>query len=136
MPADELDKLQKKLYAWVFGALLASVGLNQGIQSQFVNRGDAFTGAQGVALTRRIENSEKLLIQHELRLDTIQVFTGSAADKMRNYVASEFKEEKKECAKYRRDIAKRLYKFEFLQEQVVETLKHYGINLTIHGDKK
>ena len=136
MPADELDRLQKKLYAWVFGALLASVGLNQGIQSQFVNRGDAFTGAQGVALTRRIDSSEKLLIQHELRLDTVQVFTGSVEDKMRNFVANEFKQEKKECAKYRLDIERRLSRFEYLQESVVQTLQHYGIELDIRGTKK
>ena len=119
MPADELDKLQKKIYAWVFGALLASVGLNQGIQSQFVNRGDAFTGAQGAV--------------HESRIDSLELRLAGCDSKMRQYVDSEFKEEQKECSKYRREIEKRLSRAEWLQQQVISTLRSRGLELDIRG---
>ena len=139
MPDDE----KTKLLWWVIGAFLASIGVNQGIQKNFTVRDKPFTSDDGAVLRiqtnankRGIERIGKRLDKHELRLDSVQVFTGGIEGKMRSYVDQEFKSEAKECAKYRRDIERRLSRFEYLQESVVQTLRNYGVNLEIRGPKK
>ena len=132
MPDDE----KTKLLWWAIGLLLTSVGINTGIQKNFINvRDDPYSGAEGEALTIRVDNAERLLLKQEERLDKIEVFNASIGPGMRNYVNAEFKKESEECAKYRQDIERRLARFEFLQEQVVSTLRHYGIELDIRGKK-
>ena len=113
MPDDE----KTKLLWWAVGLLLSSVGLNQGIQKTTTVRHDPFTGAQGAV--------------HESRIDSLELRIAGCDSKMRKYVDDEFKEEQKECSKYRREIEKRLSRAEWLQQQVITTLGSYGVELLI-----
>jgi len=115
MPDDE----KTKLLWWVIGAFITSIGVNQGIQKTTTVRHDPFTGAQGAV--------------HESRIDSLELRIAGCDSKMRKYVDDEFKEEQKECSKYRREIEKRLSRAEWLQSQVVSTLRNRGLELDIRG---
>ena len=150
MPDDE----KTKLLWWVIGAFLASVGVNQGIQKNFTVREDAFTGAEGDALEAVIETNKEYRIRNdnrinaklesisskigkqEERIDIIEVFMGGVTSNLQHYVDREFTKERKDCSMYRNDIEKRLLHFEWLQQQVIATLKNYGISLTIRPIKE
>ena len=115
MPDDE----KTKLLWWAVGLLLSSVGLNQGIQKNFIVRDKPFTSEDGA--------------RHESRIDSLELRIAGCDSKMRQYVDSEFKEEQKECSKYRREIEKRLSRAEWLQSQVISTLRNRGLELDIRG---
>ena len=56
----EEDK--SKLLWWVIGALLGSVGLNQGINKTFTDvRSDPYTGAQGIKIASEVKSMEHRL---------------------------------------------------------------------------
>ena len=58
MSDDDLDKIHKKIFTWIILAMFGSIGVNQGIQSNFTVRADKFTGTQGQ--------------EHESRLDVLE----------------------------------------------------------------
>ena len=55
MSDDDLDKIQKKIFTWIMLAMFGSIGVNQGIQSNFTVRADKFTGADGKVVEKRID---------------------------------------------------------------------------------
>ena len=61
MSDDDLDKIQKKIFTWIILAMFGTIGVNQGIQSNFTVRADKFTGSDGRLLGKRIDRFEKRL---------------------------------------------------------------------------
>ena len=59
MSDDDLDKIQKKIFTWIILASFGTVGINQGIQSNFTVRADKFTGADGRVVEKRIDRLVK-----------------------------------------------------------------------------
>ena len=122
MSDEEKDKLYKVMAGVVALAVMLSTAVNTAIQKITPEvRYEAFTASDGAV--------------HERRLDSLELRLSGCDSKMRQYVDGEFKAEQKECSKYRREIEKRLSRAEWLQQQVISTLRNRGLELDIRGEK-